>query len=60
MLINFLNQINFKNRFKILKIRELNKEETDFQIFLLLATQLKKTFRNKSNNIVMMMILKIL
>ena len=60
MLINFLNQINFKNKFKILKIKELNKEEIDFQIFLLLVTQLKKTFRNKSNNIVMMMILKIL
>jgi len=44
MLINILNQINFKNKLKILKIRELNKEEIDFQIYLLLTTQLKKTF----------------
>ena len=60
MLINFLNKINIKNKFKIHKIKELNKEEIDFQIYLLRVIQLKRTIRKKSNNIVTMMILKIL
>jgi hypothetical protein len=61
MLINFRNKINFKSKLKILKIRELNKEEIDFQIFLLRAIQLKRTFQKKTiSKVMMMMILKIL
>lgn len=52
--------INFQNKSKIHKIKELNKEAIDFQIYLPPVIQLKTIIRKKSNNKVTMMILKIL
>ena len=59
MLIHLQNKIHFLNKFKILRIKELNKGAIDFQIYLLQVIQIKRIIHKKSNNIVMMMILKI-